>query len=224
MLARLNSLREEPGGASRFLINDLNGPLYILDKATRKLTTYLDFNGRDGHHGLFHKFAFETGFANGLVSLQFDPDYRKNGRFYTVHLEDPALPGSALPDSARVAGLNVRGYETTSPIKTPGDIQREGVLIEWTDTKTSNTTFEGTARELLRLQLNTRIHPLGDLEFNPTARSGDAEWRVLYIGSGDGGSGESRTSIRSNPQRLDTLVGRSCGSFRTWLSTSRRAL
>ena len=207
-LARLNSLREEPGGASRFFINDLNGPLYILDKATRRLTTYLDFNGRAGHRGLFHKFAFETGYANGLVSLQFDPDYRKNGRFYTVHLEDPALPGSALPDSASVAGLNLRGYETTAPITTPGDIQREGVLIEWTETNTSNTTFEGTARELLRLQLNTRIHPLGDLAFNPAARSGVAEWRVLYIGSGDSGSGESRTSIRSNPQRLDTLVGK----------------
>ena len=27
---------------------------------------------------------------------------------------------------------------------------REGVLIEWTDSNTSNTTFEGTARELMR--------------------------------------------------------------------------
>ena len=207
-LARLNSLHEEPGGARRFFINDLNGPLYIVDKATRKPTTYLDFNGREGHHGLFHKFAFETGYANGLISLQFDPDYRKNGRFYTVHLEDPALPGSSAPDAASVAGLNLRGYQTTPAITTPGDTQREGVLIEWTDTNTSNATFEGTARELLRLQLNTRIHPIGDLMFNPTARAGDAEWRVLYIGSGDSGSGESRTSIRSNPQRLDTLVGK----------------
>ncbi len=208
MLARLNSLREEPGGASRFFVNDLNGPLYVLDKATRKLTTYLDFNGREGHRGLFHKFAYETGYANGVVSLQFDPDYRGNGRFYTVHLEDPALAGSALPDNTHVPGLNVRGYESTPPIRTPGEIQREGVLIEWTDSNTANTTFEGTARELMRIQLNTRIHPLGDLIFNPTARRGDAEWRVLYIGCGDGGAGESRTSIRSNPQRLDTLVGK----------------
>ena len=208
LLARVNALREEPGGSNRFFITDLNGPVYILDKATRARTTYLDFNGRDGHTGLFHRFAFEAGYANGLVSLQFDPDYRRNGRFYTVHLEDPALPASAIPDNTHVPGLNTRGYETTAPITTPGSAQREGVLIEWTDTKTSNTTFEGTAREVLRLQLNTRIHPLNDLVFNPTARPGDAEWRVLYIGSGDGGSGESSTSIRSNPQRLDTLVGK----------------
>ena len=208
MLARMNSLREEPGGAKRFFINDINGPLYILDKATRNLTTYLDFNGREGHTGLFHKFVFETGWANGLLGLQFDPDYKRNGRFYTVHLEDPSLPGSAVPDNAHVPGLVTRGYETTRPITTPGTIQREGVLIEWTDTNRSNTTFEGSAREIMRLQLNTRIHPIGDLMFNPAARPGDAEWRVLYIGSGDSGSGESRTTIRSNPQRLDTLVGK----------------
>ena len=46
MLARVNSLREEPGGASRFFVNDLNGPLSILDKKTKAFTTYLDFNGR----------------------------------------------------------------------------------------------------------------------------------------------------------------------------------
>ncbi len=97
----------------------------------------------------------------------------------------------------------------TAPIATPGPITREGVLIEWTDTNRANATFEGTARELLRLQLNTRIHPLGDVVFNPAARRGDADWRVMYIGSGDGGSGESpRPDTRGNPQRLDTLVGK----------------
>jgi hypothetical protein len=208
MLARINSLREEPGGAQRFFVNDLNGPVYILDKSTKKLTTYLDFNGRDGHAGLFHKFTFEVGYGNGLISFQFDPDYRKNGRFYTVHLEDPALPGSNLPDNTNLRALDVAGYATTPPIGTPGDIQREGIVIEWTDSNTANGTFEGTARELMRVQLNTRIHPLGDLSFNPAARPGDGDWRVLYLGCGDGGSGESRLSIRLNPQRLDTLVGK----------------
>jgi hypothetical protein len=74
MLARINSLREEPGATGRFFVNDLNGPLYILDKATKKLTVYLDFNGRDGRAGIFHKLSFDTGYAGGLVSVQFDPD------------------------------------------------------------------------------------------------------------------------------------------------------
>ena len=208
LLARVNSLREEPGGANRFFVNDLNGPLYILDKQTKAFTTYLDFNGREGHTGLFHRFAYATNWANGLVALQFDPDYRRNGRFYTVHIEDPAVEQPAEPDNAHLPTLNVRGYTTTAAVTTPGDIQREGVVIEWTDTNTANATFEGTARELLRLRLNTRIHPVGDLVFNPTARPGDLEWRVLYVGIGDTGSGESRTPIRTNPQRLDTLVGK----------------
>ena len=41
-LARVNFMREEPGGR-RFFVNDLNGPLYILDKQKKTFTTYLDF-------------------------------------------------------------------------------------------------------------------------------------------------------------------------------------
>jgi len=168
----------------------------------------IDFNGREGKPGLFHRFAYETGYANGLVSVQFDPDYRRNGRFYTVHIEDPSVDAPLVPDPANTPGLNVRGYEPTKAISPPGEILRDGVLIEWTDTNIGNTTFEGSARELMRVQLNTRIHPLGDLVFNPAARAGDPDWRVLYVGCGDGGSGESRQAIRTNPQRLDTMVGK----------------
>mgnify|MGYP003346236886 CR=1 FL=1 len=55
---------------------------------------------------------------------------------------------------------------------------------------------------------NTRIHPFGEMTFNPVARRGDRDWRVMYIGSGDSGAGEQTDSRRSNPQRLDTLVGK----------------
>jgi hypothetical protein len=208
LLARVSGLREEPGGANRVFVPDLNGPLYIVDKDTKKPTVYLDFNGREGKPGIFHKLFVEAGYGSGLNTLYFDPDYRRNGKFYTVHIEDPAIPGSNLPDNSKFSGLNVAGYTTTPVIKTPGPVIYEGVLIEWTDTNTSNSTFEGTARELLRIQYNTRIHQLGDLIFNPAAKPGDAEWRVLYISSGDGGSGEANTSIRSNPQRLDNLCGK----------------
>ena len=111
MLARVNSLRQEPGnvpgGASRLFLNDLNGPLYILDRTAKTFTTYLDFNGREGRKGIFPKLSYEIGYAGGFVSFQFDPEYPRNGKFYTVHIEDPALPGSNLPDNAHVPGLNV---------------------------------------------------------------------------------------------------------------------
>src|SRR5207237_8570216 len=156
---------------------------------------------------LVRRFAYAVGSAKSLNSIQFDPEYRATGKFYTVHIEDPALAGSSVPDNTNLPALDLAGYAPTTPIPTPGPIQREGVLIEWTDTSPSNATFEGTARELMRVPLNTRIHTLADLEFDPSARPGESEWRVLYIGCGDGGSGEARKSIRMNPQRLDTRVG-----------------
>ena len=213
LLARANFMREEPGAAkNRIFVNDLNGPLYILDKQTGKFTIYLNFNGRDGQPGLFRRLPTESGFGNGFICFAFDPDYARNGRFYTIHLEDPEATGSAMPDNTNFPGLHLDTpvkYELTPAMQTPGPTVREAVLIEWTDTNTANTTFEGTARELMRLRMNTQIHPMGDLMFNPTERAGDPDWRVLYIACGDGGSGESKNlDMRSNPQRLDTLVGK----------------
>ena len=209
-LARVNYMRDEPGGR-RFFVNDLNGPLYILDKQTRAFTTYLDFNGRGGRPGLFPKFTFELNFATGLTSFIFDPGYAKNGVFYTLHMEDPATDAPAAPKAGVVAGLDLTGYTTTPAISTPtvgGRIDREVVLIEWQDRNPSNTTFEGTARELMRLQHPLAPHPLGEMTFNPAARPGDPDWRVMYLGAGDAQSGEQRDSRRLNPQRLDTLVGK----------------
>ena len=131
--------------------------------------------------------------------------------FYTLHMEDPATDAPAAPKAGIVAGLDLTGYTTTPAIPTPtvdGRIEREVVLIEWTDRNPSNSTFEGTARELLRLQHPLPQHPLGEMTFNPAARPGDADWRVMYLGAGDAGSGEQRDSRRLNPQRLDTLVGK----------------
>ncbi len=207
--SRLNFMREEPGpDRNRFFISSVGGPLYIADKKTKELTTYLDFNGKSGRKGLFHRLVFETGYASGFISFQFDPDYRRNGRFYTIHLEDPAVTESPAPDSASFPGLDTKGYTATAPIRTPGPSNREAVVVEWNDTNTANLTFEGTARELLRVQYNTQIHPMDDLIFNPTAKPGDPDWRVLYIAAGDGGSGEKKDATRNNPQRLDNLVGK----------------
>ena len=210
LLSRVNFLREEPGGSSkRLFINDLNGPLYILDKETHKFTTYLNFNGRDGQPGIFHRLPTDNGFANGFICFTFDPDYAHNGKFYTIHLEDPEVEEAAMPDNRNFPGLKLDGYTLTPTIRAPGTAQREAVLIEWTDTNTSNNTFEGTARELMRVQENTRIHPMGDLIFNPAAGPGSPEWRVLYVANGDSGSGESlKPEMRSNPQRLDVVLGK----------------
>ncbi len=164
LLSRVNFLREEPGGR-RFFVNDLNGPLYILDKNTKQFTTYLDFNGLAGRPGLFQKLTFERNFATGLINFLFDPDYARNGVFYTIHMEDPTTEAPAEPKAGVVPGLDVSGYRTTAASVTPVApgvvINREAVMIEWTDRDTANATFEGTAREVLRMQLASPIHPLG---------------------------------------------------------------
>jgi len=209
-LARVNYLRDEPGGR-RFFVNDLNGPLYILDKQTKAVTTYLDFNGTGDRNGLFPKFTYQRNFATGLTNVLFDPDYAHNGVFYTIHMEDPSLPGLAAPKAGVAAGLDLTGYATTPAVQTPtvnGRIDREVVLVEWTDRNVANATFEGTAREILRVQYPLAPHPLGEMTFNPAARPGDPDWRVMYLGAGDSQSGEQRDSRRLNPQRLDTLVGK----------------
>jgi mono/diheme cytochrome c family protein len=209
-LARVNYLRDEPGGR-RFFVNDLNGRLYILDKQTKQFTVYLDFNGADGRPGLFQRFSFKLNFATGLTSFIFDPDYAHNGIFYTLHMEEPAIAAPAAPRAGAVSGLDLSGYATTPAVPTPtvnGQIDREVVLIEWKDRNTANSTFEGSAREILRVQYPLAAHPLGEMTFNPEARPGDPEWRVVYLGAGDSQSGEQRDSRRLNPQRLDTLVGK----------------
>src|SRR5438128_2180386 len=78
LLARVNALREEIGGGKRFFVSDLNGPLYVFDKATKKFSVYLDFNGNPGKNGLFHKLTVGQGYGNGLNGFYLDPDYMRN--------------------------------------------------------------------------------------------------------------------------------------------------
>ncbi len=161
-------------------------------------------------NGLFPLFTKRQGYANGLVTFQFDPGYPENGKFYTVHIETNSTDGTAgrLPVTTKFPGFNAAGYTPTPRISPAGsNPTRQAVLIEWTDTDRSNLSFEGSARELLRLVYNSHIHPLGDIVFHPTAQPGDPEWGVMYLASGDGGSGE-KSATKLNPQRLDSMVGK----------------
>ena len=206
-LGRVNFLRSEPANAplsqSRFFVNDLNRNFYILDKSNKAFTVYINFEE------VFPKFDNNPGYAGGLVTFAFDPAYATNGKFYTVHTEDPAKPGSAVPINTSLPGFNVAGYTTTPAVNPPaGSVSREAVLVEWTDTNINDATFQGTARELLRIGFNTVIHPMGDLTFNPLPQPGDEDYRNLYIANGDGGSGETPGDEHPTPQRLDALQGK----------------
>jgi len=205
-LGRVTSLRSEPANAplasSRFFVNDQSSTVYILDKAGKKFTPYLNVAQ------IFPKFVSDLGNTAGIVSFAFDPAYAKNGKFYTVHTEKPDMDGSASPTNARLATLDLKGYSTTPVVNPPaGPVHLESVLVEWTDTNIRNSTFEGTAREILRTGYD-RNHPMADLIFNPLARPGDADYGNLYISIGDGAAGETPGPSHMLPQRLDTLVGK----------------
>jgi glucose/sorbosone dehydrogenase len=205
-LGRVTSLRSEPANAplaaSRFFVDDQSGTLYILDKATKKFTPYIKFAD------VFPKFVSDTGNTAGIVSIGFDPGYAKNGKFYTVHVEKPDMDGSAAPTNAHLSTLDLNGYTTTPAVNPPaGPIHLESVLIEWTDTNIRNDTFEGSARELLRVGFD-RNHPMADLIFNPLVRPGQDDYGNLYVSVGDGAQGETPGSGHTLPQQLNNFMGK----------------
>src|ERR1700746_3383640 len=205
-LGRITSMRAEPDNAplaaKRIFVNDQSSTLYILDTGTKKFTPYLKFTD------VSPKFASDKGNATGIVSITFDPAYTKNGKFYTVHTENPDLPGSATPVNTQLASLNLTGYATTDRVNPPqGPVHLESVLVEWTDTNIRNATFEGTAREILRVGYD-RNHPMDDTIFDPLAKPGNADYGNLYIGGGDGAQGETPGPSHIIPQQLNSLLGK----------------
>ncbi len=208
-LSRINFMRAEPtnalGFGSRFFVCDLNRNFYIVPKANPSATnTWIKYLTLEN---IFPRFDNDPGLAGGQTTFAFDPEYATNGIFYTVHMETTAA--TLGPTNGAYPALDLTGYTTTAAINPPsGTVTRIAVLIEWRDTNVSNTTFEGTAREVLRLGFFGTIHPLGDLLYNPNATPGHPDYRNLYIAVGDGRSGETAGTTHNHPQQLNALPGK----------------
>jgi hypothetical protein len=184
--ARINFLREEPGGADRLFVNDLNGFLYSVDKTSKEVTTYIDFQAE------FPDLRTAPGMASGHVTFAFHPDFRTNGKFYTVHSEHHE--GRATPTA-------------TAPMDPPlGTVLQHGVLTEWTATNPAADVFAGSRREVMRLGTLGWWHPMGDLGFDPVAKPGDEDYGLLYIAIGDGQS--FHAGFGENAQTLDSYLGK----------------
>ncbi len=70
----------------------------------------------------------------------------------------------------------------------------------------------GTRRELLRVAhvVANLTHPFGAVEFNPTAKPGDADYGLLYTSGSDLGFSNGGGPNANNPsqtQRLDSVIG-----------------
>lgn len=162
-MTRINKLTFIPGTHRRFVV-DLRGKLYEL-RSTPEV--YLDLKAQRPD------FIDEPGLATGFGSVAFDPEFQKNGLFYTTHTEKP---GSSKADF---------GYADSIKVTV------QWVLTEWKAKDPSSSQFKGTSRELLRVNMVSGIHGLQEVTFNPGARPGDSDYRLLYVSVGDGGSAEN---------------------------------
>jgi glucose/arabinose dehydrogenase len=177
--ARINHLGEVPDSSGRLYVPDLNGKIYLIDHGTQHV--YLDIGT------LFAPDFFSgRGLGTGSGFVAFHPDFRRNGKVYTVHSENGAA--FAKP--------------TTWPTQ-PNPILH-AVITEWTATNPAADTFSGTHREVLRIGYRGQVHAIQQIDFNPTARKGSRDYGKLYIASGDGGQGATGTQ----PQTLDNPYGK----------------
>jgi hypothetical protein len=185
--ARISFVRELSDG--RRFANDSRGRLYLLDGGTQP-RLYLDVAAA-------YPLGFYRSLQSGFIAFTFHPEFDRNGLLYTVHGER-AEGNSATP-------------HFIPPGFGPADVTYQTVFTEWRATNPRAAVFEGSRRELLRAAhvVNNYFHPLGSVEFNPTAKVGAPDYGLLYIGGTDFGfsnGGGPRATNPSQTQRLDTLV------------------
>ncbi len=185
--ARVSYLRDLPDG--RRFINDSRGILYLLDDEG-KPQVYANFAEM-----LPHMYAGRL--ESGLIGFVFHPDFAANGLLYTVHSE--VGPGNPEPVDFIPIGYG------------PDDVTYQNVITEWHANNPAADRFAGTHRTLLREAhvVDTLTHPMGAVEFNPTARPGDEDYGLLYTSGSDHGFSNGAGPHGNDPaqtQRLDSIM------------------
>src|SRR5262249_40065890 len=94
---------------------------------------------------------------------------------------------------------------------TTKDVTFHNVITEWKANDPKAKTFTGTRRELLRVAhvVQFSSHPIGHVEFNPTAKPGSPDYGLLYTSGSDLGFSNRGGPTSQNPgatQRLDSLI------------------
>jgi hypothetical protein len=185
--ARVSFVRDAPDG--RRFANDSRGRLYLLDGGNPP-SVYADVAAT-------FPFAVYNRLESGFIGFDFHPEFGKNGLFYTIHAE-------------RAAGNPARP-DFIPPGFTIADVNFHNVITEWRATNPAAATFAGPRRELLRVAhiVQTLTHPMGNVEFNPTAKPGSDDYGLLYTSGSDLGFSNGAGPHGRNPaqtQRLDSVV------------------
>jgi len=185
--ARVSFVRDLPDG--RRFANDSRGLLYLLN-GSNPPSVYANV-------AEVFPFAIYSRLESGFIGFDFHPDFARNGLFYTVHGEramgNPATPNFIPP-----------GY-------TAADVTHHNVITEWKVANPAANTFQGTRRELLRVAhvVMNLTHPMGNVEFNPTAKPGSPDYGLLYTSGSDLGFSNGGGPNANNPgqtQRLDSVI------------------
>jgi hypothetical protein len=185
--ARVSFVRDAPDG--RRFTNDSRGRLYLLEGGNQPVV-YADVAAT------FPRAVYNR-LESGFIGFDFHPEFAKNGLFYTIHAEhaagNPATPNFIPP-----------GF-------TAADVHFHNVITEWRAKTPAANAFEGTRRELLRVAhiVETLTHPMGNVEFNPTAKPGSPDYGLLYTSGSDLGFSNGAGPHARNPgqtQRLDSVV------------------
>lgn len=185
--ARVSYVRDLPDG--RRFVNDSRGLLYQLDGQNQP-HVYANV-GATMTLGVFNRLE------SGFIGFAFHPEFARNGLFYTVHAERG--PG------------NPKSPDFIPPGFGAADVTYHNVITEWHATNPAASTFEGTRRELLREAhvVENLTHPMGAVEFNPTAKPGDQDYGLLYTSGSDHGfsnGGGPRANNPAQTQRLDSIM------------------
>src|SRR5947209_3884195 len=185
--ARVSYVRDLPDGR-RFAI-DSRGFLYLID-SNNQPHVYADV-AEAFPYGVYNRLE------SGFIGFAFHPEFAANGLFYTVHAErGPGNPKT--PDFIPI------GYGLK-------DVTYHNIITEWHAANPAANTFQGTRREILREAhvVANLTHPMGAVEFNPTARPGDVDYGLLYTSGSDHGFSNGGGPNASNPaqtQRLDSII------------------
>jgi hypothetical protein len=185
--ARISYVRDLPDG--RRFANDSRGLLYLLD-ANNQPHVYANVAAAFAN-------AVYNRLESGFIGFVFHPEFARNGLFYTVHAERG--PG------------NPKKPDFIPPGFTPQDVTYHNIITEWHATNPAANVFDGTRRELLReahVVMNL-THPMGAVEFNPTAKPGDPDYGLLYTSGTDHGfsnGGGPNANNFGQTQRLDSII------------------
>ena len=185
--ARVSYVRDLPDG--RRFANDSRGFLYLIG-SNNQPAVYANVAATFPN-------AVYNRLESGFIGFVFHPEFARNGLFYTVHAERG--PG------------NPRTPDFIPPGFTLKDVTYHNIITEWHATNPAANVFEGTRRELLREAhvVANLTHPMGAVEFNPTAKPGDSDYGLLYTSGSDHGfsnGGGPNANNFGQTQRLDSII------------------